>query len=494
MNKIITQSLLSIIIIYFGVVIGFINSIYLFPKFLAPEQIGLIRQIINLSSLLIPLTTFGVGAGYLKYYPLSKDNTSKNELLSFFLITILICYFLVAIFFQLFENNIKNLFTSKSEILFQYYSVIFLILLIMSLSSLIEAFLRARYDITLSNFSNGVSNRLLTGLSIILFSFSLLSFQSLIWLQIPIYLFGLLILIKYAFYKEKFFIKINLEVFKKFFNKISNFSFFSILISFGNIIIQNIDILLISALLGLSETGIYTTAFYIGIVIEMPRRVISQISMPIISNLFNENKLNTIKKYYKSVSVNQLIIGLILYIVIMINLENIFNIIPNKENFIAGKGVVVFIGLAKLINMCSSFGNELIMMSKYYRFNLITIIILAIITISLNIILIPIYGIIGAAYSALISAIFFNLIKIFFIKLKIGFTPFSKNTIIIIIVGLIVYYISLYLPSINNILLDIIIRSFFTIIIFIIPIYLLRLSKEFNQIINNFIPFNHSKW
>ena len=231
MNKIITQSLLSIIIIYFGVVIGFINSIYLFPKFLAPEQIGLIRQIINLSSLLIPLTTFGVGAGYLKYYPLSKDNTSKNELFSFFLITILICYFLVAIFFQLFENNIKNLFTSKSEILFQYYSVIFLILLIMSLSSLIEAFLRARYDITLSNFSNGVSNRLLTGLSIILFSFSLLSFQSLIWLQIPIYLFGLLILIKYAFYKEKFFIKINLEVFKKFFNKISNFSFFSILIS-----------------------------------------------------------------------------------------------------------------------------------------------------------------------------------------------------------------------------------------------------------------------
>mgnify|MGYP004150682039 CR=1 FL=1 len=60
-----------------------------------------------------------------------------------------------------------------------------------------------------------------------------------------------------------------------------------IISGFGNIIILNIDILMVSALLGLSNTGIYTTAFYIGIIIEMPRRAISQISLPIISNHFS---------------------------------------------------------------------------------------------------------------------------------------------------------------------------------------------------------------
>ena len=51
MGKILKQSFWSTIVIYFGVLLGFINSIILFPKFLSTEQIGLIRQIISMSSI-----------------------------------------------------------------------------------------------------------------------------------------------------------------------------------------------------------------------------------------------------------------------------------------------------------------------------------------------------------------------------------------------------------------------------------------------------------
>ena len=77
MNKILKQSFWSTIIIYIGVVLGFINSIFLFPKFLSPDQIGLIRQIISASTILIPLATFGVSASYIKFYP--TFNISKKE-------------------------------------------------------------------------------------------------------------------------------------------------------------------------------------------------------------------------------------------------------------------------------------------------------------------------------------------------------------------------------------------------------------------------------
>ena len=60
MGKILKQGFWSTVVIYFGVILGFINSIILFPTFLTIEQIGLFRQIISASTLLVPLTTFGV--------------------------------------------------------------------------------------------------------------------------------------------------------------------------------------------------------------------------------------------------------------------------------------------------------------------------------------------------------------------------------------------------------------------------------------------------
>ena len=101
--------------------------------------------------------------------------------------------------------------------------------------------------------------------------------------------------------------------------------------------------------MGLSDTGIYTTAFYIAIIIEMPRRAVSQISTPILSKLFKENNLKSIKNYYKIVSINQLIIGSLLFLLVISNLENIFNLIPNKDNFIKGISIVPIICIAKLI-------------------------------------------------------------------------------------------------------------------------------------------------
>ena len=78
MGKILKQSFWSTIVIYFGVLLGFINSIILFPKFLSTEQIGLIRQIISMSSILIPITTFGVSGAYVKFYSQFKKSQKTS--------------------------------------------------------------------------------------------------------------------------------------------------------------------------------------------------------------------------------------------------------------------------------------------------------------------------------------------------------------------------------------------------------------------------------
>ena len=46
---------------------------------------------------------------------------------------------------------------------------------------------------------------------------------------------------------------------------------------------------MVTGMLGLTETAIYTTAFYIAVLIELPKRAIAQIGMPVISRAFKEN-------------------------------------------------------------------------------------------------------------------------------------------------------------------------------------------------------------
>ena len=56
---------------------------------------------------------------------------------------------------------------------------------------------------------------------------------------------------------------------------------------------------MVTSFLGLSDTGIYTTAFYIGMIIEIPRRAISQISVPFISENIKKKNFSKIEKNYK---------------------------------------------------------------------------------------------------------------------------------------------------------------------------------------------------
>jgi len=127
------------------------------------------------------------------------------------------------------------------------------------------------------------------------------------------------------------------------------------------------------------------------------------------------------------------------------------------------------------------------MMSKYFKFNVITILILATLSIILNYLLIPNFGMIGAAYASLISILIFNLIKLIFIKIKMKILPFSNKTIMVIFMGLLTYFLSIYIPNLENSLINILLKSTLISIFYIILIYKSKISPEFNTILNRII-------
>ena len=79
--------------------------------------------------------------------------------------------------------------------------------------------------------------------------------------------------------------------------------------------------------------------------------------------------------------------------------------------------------------MSNGVNTEIILNSPYYRFNLISILLLGIISFTANYLLIPLYGLTGAAAGSTLSILLFNLLKGGFLWFRLGIQPFNHQTI-----------------------------------------------------------------
>jgi O-antigen/teichoic acid export membrane protein len=250
----------------------------------------------------------------------------------------------------------------------------------------------------------------------------------------------------------------------------------------GLILIGKIDSMMVSALLGFSMNAIYTTAFYMATVIEIPKRALSQIAMPLISRAFERNDLYEVESLYRKTSINQFIIGSLLLIGVWINLDNLFALMPNGAYYNAGKWVVIIVGIGKLADMLFGPSSEIIVLSKYYKFNIILILVLAALIILSNNLLIPRYGIEGAALGAAFALVAFNATKYIFIYWKFGIQPFKLATGKVLLIAIITLLINSLLFKSENTILDILIRSSLITLIFSGLVLFTKVSPEANDL------------
>ena len=82
------EGALSSVVIYLGIVLGFVLSLFVYPKYLATEEIGLIRVLLDLSGIIVPFMLLGVQNTYVKYHPYFKN--SPDQLGAFQLLSMLI--------------------------------------------------------------------------------------------------------------------------------------------------------------------------------------------------------------------------------------------------------------------------------------------------------------------------------------------------------------------------------------------------------------------
>ncbi len=467
MGIIIRQSLISTILTYLGVVIGYVNLLILFPKYMTVEEVGLQRTIQDAAMLMVPFVQLGISQLLIKYYPSYKNKSHYSEFVSLIFILFIIASILFTSLFFIFKGEITTYFSQNSNSVNEYLLYIFGLAILMAMHQVLVAFAQSLHNIVLPNFLKEVLLRAITLAAVILFAIKTINFHQFIILLIAAYLLNFIILLVFLLTKKILTLSYKFEHLTwSTIKKMLSYSLFTFLGASGILIIGKVDSIMVTGMMGLEATGIYTTAFYIAVLIELPKRAVAQIGMPIISNAYKNNNLEEIKTIYTKSSINNLIIGSLLFIGIWINLDSIYSLIPNSEIYALGKWVVLIIGAGKLIDMVAGLNGEIIVMSKHYRVNVYLVVLLTVFTISANYILIPIYGLEGAAIGSSLALLFFNTSKFGFLWWKEKIQPFSFQTVKMLGIAILTLSAGLNAPIMENIFIDIIYRSALVVLLF----------------------------
>ncbi len=475
------QSISGTIYSYLGVLLGFITVGWLFPRILSTGQVGLLRILVSYSVLFAQFASLGINSVSVKLFPYFRDPGKKHHgFLGLALLVSLAGFILSTGIYLLLKPLFISQASEKSSLFITYFYYVVPLILFTLLFSIFDTYYRVLYNAVKGIVYKEVVQRLLILAAILLYFFKLIDFQWLVVLYILAFISPSLFLMGTLIRDKLFFVKPDFDfIDKKMAREMINVAFFGILASFSGVLVLNIDVIMVNHYLGLGEAGIYTIAFFFGMLILVPMRTMGKISSVVIADAWKIDDRKTIMDIYRKSSISLSVIGFLLFIGIWGNLGNIFHIVG--KDYTAGKYVILFIGLANLSDLFMGVSPHIILNSKHYRWLSYLLFVFAFLLIVTNILLIPRYGITGAALASLISKYIYNSLKFLFLYKKFRFQPFNYKHLEIILFAAISWYLSTFIPVLSHFILDLVVRSLFISVVFLTPVYFFKVSEDINQ-------------
>jgi len=475
------QSISGTIYSYLGVLLGFITVGWLFPRILSTGQVGLLRILVSYSVLFAQFASLGINSVSVKLFPWFRDSEKKHHgYLGLTLLVALAGLILSTGIYLLLKPLFISQASEKSSLFVTYFYYVVPLILFTLLFSIFDTYYRVLYNAVKGIVYKEVVQRLLILTAILLYFFKLIDFQWLVILYVLAFISPSLFLMGTLIRDKLFFVKPDFDfIDKKMSREMVNVAFFGILASFSGVLVLNIDVIMVNHYLGLGEAGIYTIAFFFGTLILVPMRTMGKISSVVIADAWKIDDRKTIMDIYRKSSISLSVIGFLLFIGIWGNLDNIFQIVG--KDYTAGKYVILFIGLANLSDLFLGVSPHIILNSKHYRWLSYLLFIFAILLVVTNILLIPRYGITGAALASLISKYIYNSLKYLFLYKKFHFQPFNYKHLEIILFAAISWYLSTFIPVLSHFLIDLVVRSLFISVVFLAPVYFFKVSEDINQ-------------
>lgn len=434
---------------YFGFLLGTLSAVFIFPHDM--EFYGKLRYIMPTAEMLLPIVVFGISFSNVKFFQQTQKDGKNQNFLSLSLLAVALNFVLFTalffIFFQIFPHY-------KSLELWKMKRLILPLILVLALSAVFNKYISNFKRIVVPNIFENIMPKLANLGAFSLFFFLGVSEKGAYAFFFGIFLMSFLGYIFYANKLEKIKPDFNTDYIKKdsLWKDVLNYSFFGFLGNIGNYIAFRVDNFMIGEFLNFEENGVYSIILSILSFIMIPQMGLFNISAPIINKTIADGDIEELDRFHKKTSLSLFFLGAVLFSCILVGFPFLTHFIKNGEQLRQAEPVVWILGFSMLFDLATGFNGHIISLSKYYRFNIIVMLFLAIATIVLNWLFLTrtTLGIIGIAMATAISLTLFNIIKIGFNFLKFKVSPFSIEMIYAAIICTLAITVAILLPTFSS--------------------------------------------
>ncbi len=431
------------IINYLGTGIGIVSSLLIYPKNF--EFHGMVRYIDIISQLLFPLMVLGASQSLIKFYP-ALDEHKQKQLFTYSILSVTAVSLIALLGVVLYAGLSSEEFSALA-----YYA--YPIAVVLAFVELFKKQLQDLQKIAVPTLFEKIIPKVVLPVAFLLVMYGYANEAKALWLYMGGYI---LILILTAFYLFRNYRPSFNYRFKTLFGEISRkdyfrYSLYSLAGSLGSLLAFRIDGIIIPNYISMRANGVFSIGATLATTLQIPAVGMFALYAPIISNYLKDYNLRELSIKYREVARLLFFIGALLYGCIFLGVEDLFRLMPDSSKLAETIPVVLILGLSVVINMATGFNGEIITYSKYYRFNLVAVLLLIAVNVGLNLLFIGMgYGITGVAWASFISMTAFNVAKLAFIYKKFGLLPFdnkfAKLGLIFLSTGILVYL----LPAVGN--------------------------------------------
>jgi O-antigen/teichoic acid export membrane protein len=486
MGIVLKQSFANTISTYLGFGIGAINTLFLYTNFLTDEYYGLVAFLLSAANIMMPFMAFGVHNAIVKYY--SSFNTEKgvNSFLTLMLFLPFAFIIPTMLIGYVSYESIGALLSKENAIAGNYVWHIFVLAIAMAYFEIFFAWSKVQLRTVFGNVMKEIFHRV--GIMILLYFVYLkwLNADDFILALVGIYVLRMLIMKGYAYY-----VRFPKFKFKRVDGLSSILKYAALMIIAGSVamLILDIDKFMIGLMLeNIEQVAYYSVAIFIATVIAVPQRAMHQIMMPLTAKYLNEQDHLSLEDLYKRSSISLLVISGFIFLLIDLNINQLYKILP--EEFTGGLFVVLIVSIAKLYDNSLGNNNAILFNSDYYKMVLLFGVILAVIAIILNFIFIPIHGIEGSAFATFLAVTIYNTIKVVFVKQKLNMQPFSwsslKIVLLLIVLALAMYFWEFSFHPIINIAL----KSILITLLYFTIVFKLNVSDDISEQLKKYLRLN----
>lgn len=484
------QGILSLIATLAGFAIGAANTV-LFNQYLTQEEYGLTGIFREVFFAFSYIATFGTYLTFHRFYPLYNHYLSRerNDLPFLVFAAFTLGLIMVSTILWVFKENIVAHFQQNSPLFVEKYFLIFPLTVTFLCTILLEAFLIMLKRSVANNLVRELGFRLFQSVIIILFALKKIDIDTFFLLFAFMYVPSILILLRVTFANQgiQMVAKIS-PVTKRVYKTMVGFTAFHFSSTLLTVAPTAINSLLITSISpnGLSDTAVYIMARFFVSVLEAPLRAIANVNIAMLSEAFHKRDFKKVGRLYKKTSINLLIAGIILFVLIYTNIDSVNLIFEDKDYTYLGT-LFLILGTSKLFELSMGMNNTILYLSKHWKTDFYTSSFIILLSIPVNYFLIKQSPLLGAAIGEALMLVLFCLLRLFWVNKLLKIKPYTIKTIGVLIIGLASLFLVSAIPTISNLYLDVAVRTIVFSVFFTLVIWFYKPSEDLHDLLEKML-------